>query len=280
MEQTGTRLRLLPREARLWEHRRIQPELVRMSLIIPTLQEESVLSSTLSSFPRALRQRYGIEVIISDGGSTDATLELAHEYADVVITYRGLRRQSIAQGRNWGALLATAELLVFLNADSVPADPEHFVRTVLRWAAEAPEEVALACPVFVYPAVARWSDRIFHSFYNRYIGLLNCCGIGMGRGECHVVRRWAFERVGGYNERLYAGEDFELYHRLRRLGRIRMAWELPIYESPRRYRRYGYVRTLCLWTLNALWVLLTHRSATRSWKPVRETSHRPTQPPC
>ncbi len=273
MGQTVTRQRLLPREARLWEHRRIRPELVRVSLIIPTLQEESVLGATLSAFPAWLRQRYGIELIVSDGGSTDATLELAHEHADVVITYSGSQPQSIAQGRNWGARLATAELLVFLNADSVPADPEHFMRTVLQWATDAPEEVALACPVFVHPAVARWSDRLFHGLYNRYIWLLNRCGIGMGRGECHVVRRWAFERVGGYNERLYAGEDFELYYRLRRLGRIRMAWELPVYESPRRYRRYGYACTLGLWTLNALWVLIARRSATSRWEPVRERSH-------
>jgi GT2 family glycosyltransferase len=42
----------------------------------------------------------------------------------------------------------------------------------------------------------------------------------MGRGECHIVRAEPFWRVGGYDERLYAGEDFDLYRRLRRLGRI------------------------------------------------------------
>jgi len=171
--------------------------------------------------------------------------------------------------------MAVGEILVFLNADSVPASPEQFASVVLQWAAEAPEEIALACPVFVHPEVAGWSDRLFHGIYNRYIWLLNCCGIGMGRGECHIIRRWAFERVGGYNEQLYAGEDFELYYRLRRLGRIRMAWELPIYESPRRYRRYGYMRTLWLWTLNAASVLFLHRSAARVWEPVRDQSHNP-----
>ncbi len=256
----------------MWVHRRIPAEDVRLSVIIPTLQEESVLPSTLACFPLERRRRYGIELIISDGGSSDATLNYAHEHADVVIAYTGKQRQSIAQGRNWGARLAHGEVLVFLNADSVPADPDDFASYVLQWAYSAPEEVAIACPVFVHPAVEVWKDRLFHGLYNRYLWLLNACGLGIGRGECHIVRRWAFERVGGYNEALYAGEDFDLYRRLRRLGRIRMAWELPIYESPRRYRRYGYARTLWLWTLNAASVLLFNRSHARSWEPVREAA--------
>ncbi len=265
----------LPPEARVRFHYRIPIDTVRLSLIIPTLQEESVLPDTLARFPLELRARYGVELILSDGGSTDATLSYAHAHADVVVEYLGIRRQSIAQGRNWGASLAHGEVLIFLNADSVPADPEHFIRTVLAWAQTAPEkELALACPVYVHPADATWKDRLFHALYNRYVWLLNCCGLGMGRGECHIVRRWAFWKVGGYDERLFAGEDFDLYRRLRRLGRIRMAWELPIYESPRRYRHYGYLRTLWLWTLNALSAMLAHRSVSRLWEPVRDMSHR------
>jgi glycosyltransferase involved in cell wall biosynthesis len=262
----------LPPSARVIQHRHIPAEAVQLSLIIPTLQEGNVLAGTLSHFPEELRRRYGIELIISDGGSTDTTPALAHRHADIVVEYLGSQRQSIAQGRNWGAQVACGTLLVFLNADSVPADPEGFVTAVLRWAREAPaHEVALSCPVFVHPEVATWKDRLFHGIYNRYIWLLNVCGLGMGRGECHIVRRWAFEQVGGYNEELFAGEDFDLYRRLRRVGTIRMAWELPIYESPRRYRRYGYARTLALWTLNALWVLLLKRSFVRQWNPIRDT---------
>ncbi|GBD07229.1 PGL/p-HBAD biosynthesis glycosyltransferase [bacterium HR21] len=272
---------LLPPAARVWVHRRIPLESVQMSLIIPTLQEESTLGKTLAQFPLELRERYGIELIISDGGSTDATLPCAHAHADVVIEYTGTERQTIAQGRNWGARVAEGHVLVFLNADSVPAESDRFAQTVLRWAATAPaEEVALACPITVHPECATWKDRLFHAVYNRYIGLLNTCGLGMGRGECHIVRRWAFWQVGGYDERLAAGEDFELYRRLRRLGKIRMAWELLIYESPRRYRRYGYARTLWLWTLNAASVLLLRRSISRKWEPVREMSHVPPPDTC
>lgn len=270
----------LPPEAHVTIHHRLRTDSIRFSLIIPTFQEQSVLATTLESFSEALRNRYGVELIISDGGSTDATLEIAHLHADIVVAHTGPYRQSIAQGRNWGARVASGSILLFLNADSVPANPERFFWHIHRWAEEAPDEVALACPVYVHPAVAVWKDRAFHSFYNRYFALLNACGLGIGRGECHIVRRWAFERVGGYNEQLYAGEDFDLYRRLRRLGRIRMAWELPIYESPRRYRRYGYARTLWLWTINAFAVLFLHRSIARSWEPIREPSDKVPQMSC
>ena len=44
---------------------------------------------------------------------------------------------------------------------------------------------------------------------------------------------------------------------------------LIVYESPRRYRRYGYMRITLLWLLNGLGVLLFKRSLVHEWKPVR-----------
>ena len=67
--------------------------------------------------------------------------------------------------------------------------------------------------------------------------------MGMGRGECHIVKRELFERAGGYDESLGAGEDFELYtRRLRKYGKIVICKDLTVYESPRRYRKFGYIR--------------------------------------
>jgi len=271
--------RSLPRDAHVQQHRRIAESAVRLSLIIPTLQEESTLESTLAAFPLELRQRFGVELIISDGGSTDGTLAIAERHADLLVVYRGTQRQSIAQGRNWGAAVACAPVLIFLNADTIPADPPGFLERITTWAERCPQEIALCCPVRVHPAHEQLQDRIFHWLYNRYVWLLNALGIGMGRGECHIVRAEPFWHVGGYDERLYAGEDFDLYRRLRRLRRIRMEWTLLVYESPRRYRRYGYARTLALWTANALAAWMLGRSLVRAWQPVRSCACPPSQSP-
>jgi predicted glycosyltransferase involved in capsule biosynthesis len=93
--------------------------------------------------------------------------------------------------------------------------------------------------------------------------------MGMGRGECQVVKRKTFEQIGGYNESIAAGEDYELFLRLEKTGKIRFVREVTVFESPRRFRKYGYLSISLLWFINGVSVLLFDRSVTDEWKPVR-----------
>ncbi len=265
-----------PAELSIWERpqQRCAPVNIRISVIIPTLQEERYLSDVLNRFDQATITRYGIELIVSDGGSSDATATIAQQHADVVVVHCAARRQTIAEGRNVGALLAHGEALVFLNADCVPADWERFWTFVAEWAAgNGPyaDFAALAAPVEVSPAERRWSDRIIHAAFNAYLSMAAALGFGVGRGECQVIRRWLFERTGGYTASLAAGEDFEFLHRARRWTRVAIPRELLVYESPRRYRQWGYRRILWQWFLNWLGALVMHRSVVSEWSPVRDT---------
>jgi hypothetical protein len=91
----------------------------------------------------------------------------------------------------------------------------------------------------------------------------------MGRGECQVMPRALFDRVGGYNAAMAAGEDFDLYKRLAVHGRIAHHAGLLVFESPRRFRRYGYLRVLGQWTLNGISVAVAGRSYSKEWEQVR-----------
>ncbi len=71
-----------------------------LSLIIPTLNEEKVIGKMLSQFPPHFCEKYNIEIIVSDGGSSDNTVEIATQYAHKVITHTESRRQTISEGRN------------------------------------------------------------------------------------------------------------------------------------------------------------------------------------
>ncbi|GIV53907.1 MAG: hypothetical protein KatS3mg039_0425 [Candidatus Kapaibacterium sp.] len=266
----------IPTELAIWERsqRRCPPEKVQISVIIPTLQEERTLKSLLERFDDATIERYGIEVVVSDGGSSDQTVAIAQRYADVVAMHRAHRRQTIAEGRNVGAYLSHGETLVFLNADCMPADWERFWHAVAQWASGGgpyATYAALAAPVEVLPAERQWSDTIVHSMFNAYIIAAARLGFGVGRGECHLVRRWLFERIGGYAASLAAGEDFEFLHRARQWSRIGIPQELLVYESPRRYRRWGYPRLLGQWFLNWVGAMFLRRSMVREWSPVRES---------
>lgn len=243
-----------------------------ISIVVPTLQEEKLLAHTLCVFTPELRTKYSAELIVSDGGSTDATLDIAQEYSANIVKHEGTSRQTIAEGRNHGALHARGSVFVFINADTIPANPEVFLRTIYAFAQRTNRyhrASALACPVHFSPDERKLADNFFHGFYNLYVRALIGLRIGVGRGECQVVRADVFHMVGGYRQTLAAGEDFDLFARIGVKARVRFAPELLVFESPRRFRKFGYLRVLYWWTINAVSVFVRGKSSSDEWEAVR-----------
>lgn len=239
----------------------------KVSVIIPTLNEEKLVEKLLRQFDDNIRKRFDLELIVSDGGSIDGTLDICRRYADKVVEKDSCSKQNISRGRNIGAWQSQGDVLIFLNADVVLHNPVHILDEAVRCINGL--NVAIACRVEVNESEQILSDRIFHGIYNRYVQFLNSTFFGMGRGECQIVGRRAFVETGGYDEKLAAGEDFELFNRLRRRGRVIFRDDFLVYESPRRYRKYGYGRVLFDWARNSLSVLFLKRSISKSWDPVR-----------
>lgn len=241
---------------------------LRISVIIPTLNEEKLIGSMLKQFENGVKERYNVELILSDGGSNDNTVEIARRYVDKILIQDDKLTKNISIGRNLGYSRADGDVLVFLNADTRFADIDEFFNLVSRFYSDK-SFAAIAFPVRVFPEEEKFSDRVFHRFYNNYVRVLNKFFMGMGRGECQVIKREVFEKAGGYNEILFAGEDFDLYRRIRKFGQIFFAKDYIIYESPRRYRKYGYMRVFFDWAKNAVSVVLFKNSISKTWEAIR-----------
>jgi glycosyltransferase involved in cell wall biosynthesis len=239
-----------------------------ISLIVPSLNEEKLLGRMLRQFTPDIVQRYQLEIIVSDGGSTDSTIAIARKYAHKVVGNPPDTKQTISLGRNLGEQHASGDVLVFLNADTLIQNTSRFFDRILE-ELRSPDVVALTCSVSVYPHEEKWSDSWFHGFYNRFFFLMNKVGIGMGRGECHIIRREVFRKVNGYSPRIAAGEDYDMFRRLEKVGRVKFLRDVLVYESPRRYRKYGYAYVTASWFLNFITVFFLGRSIMSEWKPVR-----------
>lgn len=239
-----------------------------ISVIIPTLNEEQAIGNLLSQFSEELIEKYDMEIILSDGRSEDRTVEIASGKVHAVVVHSGNGGQTIAEARNLGARRSSGDVLFFFNADVRMENPAVYFEEMLK-ALRNPNTVAVTCPVCVNPEEETLVDSIYHAIHNFHVRVLNAIGFGTGRGECQVVKRREFFLVGGYDEKLVAGEDFDLYRKLARIGAIKYVRSVKVFESPRRYRKFGYFWVMLSWFLNALSIMLFKRSFSKQWEPVR-----------
>jgi len=241
----------------------------KYSIIIPTLNEERLLPGLINQLGGSeLKEKYNYEIIISDGGSTDKTIESIIDKTDVIKVHIDEQRQNIAQGRNEGARFANGEILIFLNGDILLPDANLFFSYIEKYFARS-DYAAMTCKVNVFKDEEKISDLLFHSVYNFYFYLLNIIGVGMGRGECQIIKKKYFDLVGGNNPELTAGEDFDLFKRISKHGKILFAKDLCVYESPRRYRKIGYTGVTWLWIKNSISIILKNKSLSKEWEQVR-----------
>ena len=100
--------------------------MLRVSVIIPTLNEEAEIASALSSVHDAGAD----ELIVVDGGSSDRTVQIAKDLNAVVFQPENCGR---AIQQNFGAERATGDVLLFLHADCrIPPDGINEVRQLLQ----------------------------------------------------------------------------------------------------------------------------------------------------
>lgn len=222
-----------------------------VSIIVPTLNE----ATTMRDLAASLRCLCGeFEVIVCDGGSADATVEVARQC--------GLRVIEAPRGRggqmNAGAKLANGETLLFLHADT--RLPENALALVTG--ALADEKVCGGNFSLIFGGATREARMLTRMYPFLRLG-------GMLYGDSAIfARRGVFDRLGGYRE-YPIFEDCDLYRRMRRLGRF-VRLNACATTSSRRFER-KFIRTFALWSLMQVlyWLGVNPNLLDRLYKPLR-----------
>lgn len=227
---------------------------MRISVIIPTLNEERTLPVTLAqTLPLGFD-----EILVVDGGSSDGTQNIAERWevggsrldtepsnagggtslVAVLISPPGRARQM-----NVGARAATGDVLLFLHADTLlPMNARTEIESAL---AEAGCLGGRFDVRFERDAGPGW-------LISRMINLRSrLTGIATG-DQALFVRRSTFDALGGFAD-VPLMEDIDLTKRLKRQGRI-AALRVQVTTSFRRWEAAGPIRTILLmWTLRFLY---------------------------
>ncbi len=195
-----------------------------VSVIIPTLNEAENLARLLP----LVRSAQPLEILLADGGSTDATAAMAAAHgARFIASERGRARQMNAAARE-----ARGEYLLFLHADTDP--PENFcdlIRHHLQGAGTAAGafRFALREPIRGGGLIER-------------LVALRCATRHSPYGDQGLfLRRSLFLAMGGFPDWPIL-EDVKLVHELRDLGRIAITQEAGP-TSARRWQQQGVLRT-------------------------------------
>lgn len=238
-----------------------------ISFIIPTLNEAQTIDRTLACLAGYSGAH---EIIVSDGNSKDGTIELSRAHADQVVVYDGPSRQTIAMARNLGAAAAKGDYLVFVDADVLIPDIDDFFRTARGEFDSRPNLVALTSKYRVFPEAATLGDRYnFTMLGVQFLLQNNVFGVGASGGEFQMVDAEAFRRVGGFDERLAAAEDMDLFRRLSKTGETRFVSDLTVWHTGRRAHAVGWPRLVWSWFANTVSVVVRGKSASREWKEIR-----------
>jgi rSAM/selenodomain-associated transferase 2/rSAM/selenodomain-associated transferase 1 len=196
----------------------------RMSVVIPTLNEQEHLGATLDSVTR----QPDIEVIVVDGGSADRTAEVALARGARLLRTTPQRARQL----NAGAAAASAQALIFLHGDT--RLPRGFARHALDVLAQ-PGTAAGAFRLTIagegrrlrlVETLANWRSRLLHLPYG---------------DQALFVTAELFRQVGGFPD-VPIMEDVVFTRRLRRVGRIAIA-PCSALTSDRRWQRLGVLRT-------------------------------------
>ncbi|MDE2188181.1 MAG: glycosyltransferase [Patescibacteria group bacterium] len=240
-----------------------------ISIIIPTKNEGKIIEATLNNFKKNFSLPH--EIIISDSNSSDNTLEIAGRLADKVVTADPAIKQNIAVGRNAGAAAAQGDFLVFFDADCSVKNPDNFFTIATDDFKKNPRLVALTGWLRVLPEHETFADKAVFILQNIWMMFVNdVLRIGTSPGgEFQMIRTDVFRKLGGYNERLVASEDVELFGRLAKEGRVRLDHRLKVFHTGRRAHQVGWPKLLSLWFMNTVSMMTRGEAYTKEWREVR-----------
>ncbi len=239
--------------------------MVKISVVVPTLNEKNYVGSLLGSLKRQLRK--GDEILVVDSHSSDGTAEIAGKYTKNVFP---MPRLGIGPAKTYGAKRAKNEVVAFVDADSVvPPDWLDSIRqafvvgsadifwgfTIMR------SDYAYKRGFYVFGARLQYfaCDVIHKAFSIRFVSPNNC-----------AFRRSIFLKAGGYRPVTY--EDWDLAVRMKNMKDLKYCYDpdSTVMVSDRRIIKIGIFRAVLYWAVRIMNILTSeNRTHSKSYGAVR-----------
>jgi cellulose synthase/poly-beta-1,6-N-acetylglucosamine synthase-like glycosyltransferase len=202
--------------------------LIRLSVIIPTYNEEKGIARTLRRLSSQTLPREEYEIIVVTGTARTGL----GDRGQLCRPGRPPEGEGGRWARNDGVEVARGSIVVHTDADAVP--PEDWLERILSLFGDG--VVAVCGPDGPLEASAKY--RVLYMGINAFSFIAYRLGMVGTRGTNTAVRRDAFLRAGGYTDYPMC-DDVELGFRLQKLGRVVYDRRLKVLASARRFEKHG-----------------------------------------
>jgi len=205
---------------------------MKLSVIIPAYNEEAHITETIS----AVKNRGGHnlhEIIIADGQSSDATVAAARSAGARVVTSP---QQGRAPQMNYGAQQASADVLYFLHADSIP--PPAFATQVTK-------AVQAGFPAGCFQLTFDQDHPLLdtYAWFTRFD--LDAFRFG---DQSLFITSETFDKIGGFRDDHIVMEDNEIVRRIKKDYPF-IILDDSVETSARSYRQAGVVKLQLVFVL-------------------------------
>ncbi len=208
---------------------------MEISVIVPTINEEASIKSSLDALSRLVNVS---EIIVVDGGSGDRTVEVVRNYEKVKqLEIVELGKANRGAQLNTGAEAANGDILWFVHADARPKQGSgKQIKKYLNYT-----EVVGGNFEVLFSGSSRWAKFITWLYPH-----LRSIGLAYG-DSAFFVRREVFEEIGGFkNYPLF--EDVNFYKRVKKRGRF-VHIKMPVTVSSRRFENRFFLWVFMTWCL-------------------------------
>lgn len=234
----------------------------KISIIIPTLNEEKYIEDTLLSI-KYQNFKHPYEIIVSDSNSKDRTIEIAKKYANKILI---TRKKGIAVGRNLGAKYAKGEFFIFVDADTIlmPNTLREVYKVIRK------KSVSLVSVPYLSREYSPLSNFYFSFSYFYVKSLYSLRKIAQIPGFFMACKKIDYLRVGGFNEKLKALEDFDFSEKMSKLGKVVFVENTYVLTSSRRIKKWG-IKAVPKYLLTYFYYLTfkDDKLGRKFWKPIR-----------
>ena len=210
-----------------------------LSIVIPCKNEEKQLQQTLTAIDQQSFDMANCLIYIADAGSSDRTLDIIADFQkNTCLDIQVIEGGYPPAGRNNGARYCQSEYILFLDAD-IELGEDAAIEKAIDLALERDLDMV---STYIKSKDGNAYDRFFweqiHAFTYRYPYILGPYSAGM----FILIRRKKYNALGGFNEAMVLGDDWELTRMISR-RKFGVA-DTFIWTTNRRFQSHGYVRTI------------------------------------